>query len=230
MLVVFYIVSAISSVFAYMSIFSRKKADFRHCFIAIIITLVCGLAFYIPMISKIIEAFPNIGFWSVFAVASLFVWQCAFIFNTADNLVNYEAAALLFTVTVLLICPTFDKTSYRSLCNEEHINVDTIYIWEDNFCDNLIQKNVCVNSRNTTYSFYLVSEDGHPIKKTIPANLTTVYTIDGEDTPYLEIIVSRDCDGVDTKTQKHYLTIAYTHYNLYIPEDCITVVLEKANT
>ena len=230
MLVVFYIISAISSVFAYMYMFSRKKYNIRHWFKAIIISILSGLSFYIPMILKIIESFPNVNFWNVFAVASLFVWQSAFIFNDRDNLINYETAALLLAVTISLVCLTFDTTSYYEACNDEHINVDCIYIWDDNFCDNLIQKTVCVSLRKTTYSFYIVSEDGHPIKKTIPANLTTVYTIDDEESPYLEIIIERDCTGYNTNTQEHSLTIAYTHYNLYIPQDCISVVLEKQNS
>lgn len=107
MLVVFYIISAISSVFAYMYMFSRKNANIKHWFKAIIIALLSGLSFYIPMISKIIEAFPNVDFWSIFAVASLFVWQSAFIFNDWNNLVSYWVTAFLFTFTVSLICSLY---------------------------------------------------------------------------------------------------------------------------
>lgn len=230
MLVVFYIISAISSVFAYMSIFLRKKANFGHWFIAMVITIICGLAFYIPMISKIIETFPNVNFGSVFAVATLFVWQSAFIFNDADKLVCYEIIALLFTFIIFLICPTFDTTSYRIPCYEEHISVDVVYVWDDNFCDDFVTKTIHLGSKPATYSFYVVSDEGHPIEKTIPANLTAIHPITSDETsPYLEIIVDQNCSGYNTKTQEHYLTIGNTHYNLYVPEDCITVILEKQN-
>ena len=230
MLVVSYVIGAISSVFAYIYMFSRKKENGRHWFIAIIIALISGLSFYIPMISKIIKTFPNVNFWNVFAVASLVAWQSTFIFNHTDNLVNYQVATLLFAMIISIICPTFDPSSYYTFCNEEHTDVDVLYIYDDNSSDNLIKKTIHSNTLSATYSFYLISEDGKIFEKTIFENVTTIYPIDNETSPYLEIIVSRDCSGFNPQSQKHYLSTAYTHYNLYIPENCITVIFENQNS
>ena len=229
MLVAFYVISAISSVFAYICMFLRKEENIKYWFSAIILSLLTSLSFYIPMISKIITTFPNINFWDVFAVVSLVAWQSAFIFNHTNNLINYEVAVLLFAMIISIICPTFDASSYRTFCNEEHIDVDVIYIYDDNSSDNLITKTIHSNTLSATYSFYLISEYGKPFEKTIFENVTTIYTIDNGASPYLEIVVSSDCDGFNIKTQKHYLSMVYTHYNLYIPEDCITVIFEKTD-
>lgn len=138
---------------------------------------------------------------------------------------------VLFTVWMfflsyhLIYYPWLEANSWRP-CFEDHLSITTMEISmiddEGNspYGDNLyIQKENC---NNGTYMFWYITEnDGSPEKKEIPVSLTEIVYISQEETPRLQITISRKNCSYNTLTETHRLGKLQYSYVLYIHGGCI---------
>ena len=227
MLVIFYIVRALSAVLVPMFF---KRENFKQWVISILVTITTGGGFCLPMIQQILSDIKHIDFGMVFAVSSLIAWQSAFIFLDRENLFNYEVCALLFTLIVCLMVPNLIPFEGWASCDGEHVTVTktNILTSEDDpsqlnmYGEGFIVKQIIyVSSNNTTYKFSYLLQDGTQVEKQFPAKYTTICYIETGQTPYVEEKNIRKCSGYNPETKKHFLTTATTNYILYIPEGCV---------
>ena len=232
MLVVFYIISAVSGVVA--SIFIEKR-NLKRWFTATIIAFLFGIAFCIPMTKKIVSDLYHINFWSIFAVLSLIAWQLAFIFNNSKNLANYEFAFLLFSFVIYVFCSSFFYSNYLVTCFDTHVSTEIFpivitidgtespeNITEDVF---VVERIMDISSNKFFYQYSIQHENGNISIMQSSEKSTTVVPIADSESPYVEITTTRHCSGYRRETLEHSLTYADKIYILYIPEGSIKNVL-----
>lgn len=232
MLVVFYIISALSGVIA--SIFIERR-DLKRYFIATIVAILFGIAFCVPMINKIISDISHPNLWSIFAVLSLIAWQLAFIFNDSNNWVNYEFAFLLFSFVIYVFCSSFFYANYLVSCFDTHVTtevfsivttIDSIEsvesILEEGF---FVEKITDINSNRAFYQYYLQLENGSYVFQQSSEKFTTVEPISDSETPYVEVITTYHCSGRRKETLEHILNYSDQIYILHIPIGSVKNVL-----
>lgn len=228
MLVILYIISAVSSVFSAIYI---QKRQLKPILIATLIAILTGITFIVTMINKMANNVVELNFWSLFAMFSIVGWISAFLFNHPERIVDYEFCfALMAFVVVMLYPAVFPKYCWET-CNEIHYSTEIVFLItsfdetsaEETIYGNgyIVNKVYAYPSGFMYYYYHYINEDGTPIEDSIPVHLTTIEYIDADKSPYLEIITIRDCSGYNPETGNHSLGFADKSYKLYIPENCI---------
>lgn len=232
MLVVFYIISAVSGVIA--SIFIERR-NLKRWFKATIFAFLFGMAFCVPMTKKIVSDLYHINFWSIYAVLSLIAWQLAFIFNNSKNWANYEFAFLLFSFVIYVFCSSFFYSNYLVTCFDTHVSTEKFPIVTtidgtespENITENVfvVERIMDISSNRFFYQYYIQHEKGNIIILQSSERSTTIVPIADSETPYVEIITTRHCSGYRRETLEHVLTYSDVIYILYIPEGSVKNVL-----
>ena len=234
MLVVLYIISAVSGVFA--SIYIEKE-KFKHWLVTTLIAILTGIAFCWCMFNKIANGVIQLNFGSVFSILSLIAWQLAFLFGNYDNIFDYEFAFALFACTICLFYLCIIQPYTRVKCTAQHITKEVVFL-VTSFDDSETEENVyggdfivcqsfknTTNSKSSSYLYYYQLEDGTPKEGKIPAISTEIEYIGTDESPYLEITIIRNCSGYYPITDIHSLGFGQKTYKLYIPENSILKVL-----
>lgn len=227
MLVLLYIISAISSVLTYVF---EELENFKGRIICFVISILAAIAFCMPTINTIINSFPNVEFWPIFAVSSLILWPFIFISGDIPNAANYIVAAVLLATTLCLLCPAFYPTNNWETCNVEHITTEVVPILttinsnspkENVYGDGFIVRFVSdIFSNKFIYQYYKL-ENGIPVEDEFPKKSTTIHYISNTETPYLEITTTMICSGYNPDFDKHIFIGTQKIYNLYVPEGSI---------
>ena len=137
-------------------------------------------------------------------------------------------------VVILLIC----VTPHCVHCDDEHVTISTQEIMSATD-GTMVEGNISGGgflvyhisgsiNENPVYRYYYQLEDGGIKLGQIPANLTTIYYIGSNETPYIEASTTRPCYGYYPKTGKHALSNEYssTIYKLYVPEGSILEIFQ----
>lgn len=223
MLVVLYIISAVSGVYVALSI---EEKNYKDWFISTLTAVLTGIAFCVLKINKIVTNMADINFWSVFAVTSLIAWQITFLFNNRQNLVINEIAFALLAFTIYSMC----YYSEREVCTDPHKTIEVISLMttiddseaeESVYGDGFIVRKVYSSYSSYIYQYYYQLEDGTPVEDNIPVYATEIIYISPDSSPFIEIITIRECSGYYPKTDNHSLGFAKKTYKLYIPENSI---------
>lgn len=230
MLVVLYVISAVSGVFSSICI---EKEKFKHWIVTTLIAILTGVAFCWCMFDKLSNGVIELNFGSVFSILSLIAWQLAFLFGNYDNIFNYEFAFALFACTICLLYLCIIQPYTRVNCTTLHITKEVISLMttiddsetgESVYGDGFI---VCQSFRNlanpnsSSYLYYYQLEDGTPKEGKIPVISTEIEYIGADESPYLEITIIRECSGYYPITDTHSLGFVEKTYKLYIPENSI---------
>ena len=223
-MLVLFIISTVVGLLA--SIFFKTRRFTSH-FICSLIAVLTTVAFCSRMIAKLTSNEIDVNFWSVFAILSLIAWQFAFLFDNGKNIINYEFSFVLLAWTISIFYSSIFNPNCLKICKEDHTTTEVVYIITtiDDSCESAYGDgfiiNKVYNSKYNSYQYYYKLEDGKTEKGSIPANSTIIKNIDVGESPYLEIIITRDCSGYNSETKSHALGFSKKSYILHIPENSI---------
>jgi len=227
MLVVLYVISALSGV---VSLIFDNQEKFKEKFICTFIAIVTSLAFCILMIRNIINS-SAMEFWSLFSVFSIIAWQFAFLRNDAENVINYLFCFFLMCIVFSIFEYSFTYSNYVVSCSENHVSTEIVQIvttidgtekgkniYGDGFVVGLVNDPA---ANKSIYQYYYRSENGTIIAKEIDVKSTTIVYVENTVSPYVEITSTAECFGYTAETKRHIFIGTRESYILYIPKGSI---------
>ena len=231
MLVMLYITSVVSCIFA---IIYEKCEKYKNCRTAFAISIISGVLYVVPTTIAVFTNLFNPNFKTVFGLTSLIFWHIGIWSDDIEHCVDYIFSALIGSAILCFIFSNIYYTDYLQPCNENHDYTERIYlvttvdgtesgesIFGEGFTVGLIYK----DAPNThLYKYYYQTEDGDIVSAQIYGRRTQIIYIEPGEEPYLEVSHSVRCSGYRRKTETHVYRDTHSTYTLYIPRNSVASI------
>jgi len=220
----------------------NNKSLFNGFKMASIISCVAFIAWSIVEVMNNPTSWLELGITMAFIV--LLYWMVGGYYHMKNNTYDHPFAksfiqAILILMVLYLFCCFVSCTTFIDSfeeCNTDHITTSTIELisaTDTTTVNGFISGGGCFvwhisgsASEKPVYRYYYHLDDGGMKLEEIPASSTTIYYIEDDKTPYIEVITSTKCEGYHPEEGSHLLSDSTTTYKLYVPEGSILEVFQ----